>query len=51
MNIKPIRIDTDYRAALKEVEALMMAEPNKPEGEKLAAAPENLKVTNCSVLL
>lgn len=35
MNIKPIRTDTDYRASLKEVEALMMAEPNTPEGEKL----------------
>lgn len=35
MNIKPIKTDTDYRAALKEVETLMMAEPNTPEGEKL----------------
>lgn len=35
MNIKPIRTDADYRAALKEVEALMMAEPNTLEGEKL----------------
>lgn len=35
MDIKPIKTDTDYRAALKEVEALMMAEPNTPEGEKL----------------
>ncbi|WP_292995215.1 transcriptional regulator [Nitrosomonas sp.] len=35
MNIKPIRTDTDYLAALKEVESLMMAEPNTPEGEKL----------------
>lgn len=35
MDIKPIKTDTDYRAALKEVETLMMAEPNTPEGEKL----------------
>jgi HTH-type transcriptional regulator/antitoxin HigA len=35
MNIKPIRTDTDYRAALNEVETLMMAESNTPEGEKL----------------
>ncbi len=35
MNIKPIKTDADYRAALKEVEVLMMAEPNTPEGEKL----------------
>lgn len=35
MDIKPIKTDADYRAALKEVESLMMAEPNTPEGEKL----------------
>lgn len=35
MNIKPIKNDADYRAALKEVESLMTAEPNTPEGEKL----------------
>ncbi|MDP1548622.1 MAG: hypothetical protein Q8L97_00470 [Nitrosomonas sp.] len=34
MDIKPIKTDADYRAALKEVETLMMAEPNTPEGEK-----------------
>lgn len=35
MNIRPIRTDADYRSALKEVETLMMAESNTPEGEKL----------------
>jgi HTH-type transcriptional regulator/antitoxin HigA len=35
MNIKPIKTDADYRAALKEVETLMMAEPNTLDGEKL----------------
>ncbi|MCU7918694.1 MAG: transcriptional regulator [Candidatus Thiodiazotropha sp. (ex Dulcina madagascariensis)] len=35
MDIKPIKTDADYRAALKEIEALMMAEPDMPEGEKL----------------
>ena len=35
MDIKPIKIDADYRAALKEIETLMMAEPDTPEGEKL----------------
>ncbi|MBT4263859.1 MAG: transcriptional regulator [Deltaproteobacteria bacterium] len=35
MNIKPIRTETDYRFALKEIESLMMAEPDSPEGEKL----------------
>ena len=35
MNIKPIKTDTDYRAALKEIEALMSSESESPEGEKL----------------
>jgi HTH-type transcriptional regulator/antitoxin HigA len=35
MNIKPIKTDTDYRAALKDIENLMMAEPNTAEGERL----------------
>ncbi len=35
MDIKPIKTDADYRAALKEIESLMMAEPDTPEGEKL----------------
>jgi len=33
MNIKPIKIDADYRAVLKEMESLMTAESNTPEGE------------------
>ena len=35
MDIKPIKNDADYRAALKEIESLMMADPDTPEGEKL----------------
>ena len=35
MDIKPIKTDADYQAALKEIETLMMAEPDTPEGEKL----------------
>ncbi len=35
MNIKPIKTDADYRAALKEIETLMMATPDTPKGEKL----------------
>jgi len=35
MNIRPIKTDQDYRLALSEVEALMMAEADTPEGEKL----------------
>jgi len=35
MNIKPIKTDADYRAALKEIESLMMAQSDTPDGEKL----------------
>ena len=35
MDIKPIKNSIDYRAALKEIETLMMAAPETPEGEKL----------------
>lgn len=35
MNIKPIKTDTDYREALKEVGSLMTVASNTPEGEKL----------------
>lgn len=35
MDIKPIRNDADYRAALKQIESLMTAEADSPEGEYL----------------
>lgn len=35
MDIKPIKTDTDYRTALAQIEKLMMAEFDSPEGEKL----------------
>ena len=35
MDIKPTRSDADYRVALKEIENLMTAVPDTPEGEKL----------------
>lgn len=35
MNIKPVRTKADYRAALKEIESLMNARANTPEGERL----------------
>lgn len=35
INIKTITTDSDYKAALKEIETLMMAEADTPEGEKL----------------
>ena len=35
MDIKPIKTNADYEAALKEVDTLMSADPDTPEGEKL----------------
>jgi HTH-type transcriptional regulator/antitoxin HigA len=35
MDINPIKTDADYRAALTEIETLMMAEPDTQGGEKL----------------
>ena len=35
MEIRPIKTDADYRAVLQEIEMLMMAEPDSPQGEKL----------------
>jgi HTH-type transcriptional regulator / antitoxin HigA len=35
MDIKPIKTETDYQAALKEIESLMDADLDSPEGERL----------------
>ena len=35
MEIRPIKTKADYRSALKEIETLMSARPNTPEGERL----------------
>lgn len=35
MEIRPVRTKADYRAALKEIETLMAAERDTPEGERL----------------
>lgn len=35
MDVRPINTEADYRAALAEIERLMVAEPGSPEGEKL----------------
>ncbi len=35
MHIKPIKTRADHRAALKEIETLMMAKRNTPQGERL----------------
>jgi HTH-type transcriptional regulator/antitoxin HigA len=36
MNILTIQNKTDYHAALKEIESLMTAEADTPDGERLA---------------
>jgi HTH-type transcriptional regulator/antitoxin HigA len=33
--LSSVKTDADYRAVLKEIESLMMAGPDTPEGEKL----------------
>lgn len=35
MDIKPIKTKADYRAVLKKIDALMTAELDTPEGERL----------------
>ena len=35
MNIKPIRTESDYEAALREIERLWEAEPGSSDGDKL----------------
>ena len=35
MDIKPIKSDRDYRRALKEIDKLMYARPNTPQGDRL----------------
>jgi len=35
MDIKPIKTDADYKQTLAEIEGLMMAELDTPEGERL----------------
>ena len=35
MEIKPIRSEADYQAALREIEKLMDAQPGSPEGDRL----------------
>ncbi len=35
MNVKPIKTEADYKAALKEIDKLMDAEPDTPAGDRL----------------
>jgi HTH-type transcriptional regulator/antitoxin HigA len=35
MKIKPIKTESDYQEALKEIELIFDAEPNTPKGDKL----------------
>jgi|1186.fasta_scaffold421399_3 antitoxin component HigA of HigAB toxin-antitoxin module len=35
MDIRPIKTEEDYQSILREIESLMRAEPESPEGERL----------------
>lgn len=35
VDIKPIKTDADYQKVLKEIEKLMLAAPDSPDGERL----------------
>lgn len=35
MEIKPIKTESDYQSALKEIEVLIDAHPETPEGDRL----------------
>lgn len=35
MDIKPLKTEADYQAVLKEIEILMHAKPDTPEGDRL----------------
>lgn len=35
MEIKPVKTEKDYRAALKEIEKLMNTQPGTPDGDRL----------------
>ncbi len=51
MNIKPIRTKADYLAALKEIESLMTAKVNTPQGDRLdvlATLVEAYERTECT---
>ena len=37
MDISPIKSQRDYRSALKDIEGLMMAKRNTPDGDRLDA--------------
>jgi hypothetical protein len=43
VEIKSIRTEADYRAALKEIEALMRAEAGTAEGERLSELAERVE--------
>ena len=40
MNAEPIKSERDHQRALKEIEGLMAAKPNTPEGDRLGLRVE-----------
>jgi HTH-type transcriptional regulator/antitoxin HigA len=47
MSDQPIRTATEYREALKEIEALMCARTDTPEGLRLAVLVKMVEVYEC----
>ena len=35
MDLRPLKTETDYEAALAEIERLFEAQPNTPDGDRL----------------
>jgi len=50
ITIKPIRTEADYRTALKEVESLMTAGPDTPEGERLDVLVTLIEPTSANTI-
>ena len=48
MNITPIRTKADYKAALKEIESLMSARANTPEGDRLDVLATLVEAYQCT---
>ena len=44
MNAEPIKSERDHQRALKEIEGLMAAKPNTPEGDRLGLRVERFEL-------
>lgn len=50
MDIQPVKTDADYRRALKEIETLMTAAPESPEGSDWMPSLPSSKPTSASII-